>query len=223
MKELSIFIDESGDIGTKSLYYIVSLVFHDQADDLADTIRQHELTFKQDGMADIPFHMTPLMRAHEPYAALSIEQRKRYLAKFAAFAQHVPFKYHTFSYEKKLYATQEALFTRMKKDLIIFIYENIAFFQRNDIVKVYYDNGQRIVTRAVHGAFSYALNESSVVYRDATPQQYRLFQLADYLCGIELTRLHYSTSTQTGTDGIFFGNWGNFKKNYLKKVQKHLL
>lgn len=31
MKELSIFIDESGDVGSCSDYYLVAFVFHDQS------------------------------------------------------------------------------------------------------------------------------------------------------------------------------------------------
>ena len=41
MKELSIFIDESGDFGqtvNQSPYYIVTLLFHDQSDDITENI-----------------------------------------------------------------------------------------------------------------------------------------------------------------------------------------
>ena len=34
-KELSIFVDESGDRGGKARYYLLTLVFHDQADSIA--------------------------------------------------------------------------------------------------------------------------------------------------------------------------------------------
>ena len=42
MKEISIFIDESGDFGeyqTHSPYYIVSLVFHEQKDDISENVK----------------------------------------------------------------------------------------------------------------------------------------------------------------------------------------
>ena len=35
-KELSIFVDESGDRGGKARYYLLTLVFHDQADSIAE-------------------------------------------------------------------------------------------------------------------------------------------------------------------------------------------
>ena len=34
-KEFSIFVDESGDRGGKTRYYLLTLVFHDQADSVA--------------------------------------------------------------------------------------------------------------------------------------------------------------------------------------------
>lgn len=45
MSELSIFIDESGDFGQydyRAPYYIISMVFHNQALDLSDEIRKLE-------------------------------------------------------------------------------------------------------------------------------------------------------------------------------------
>ena len=36
MRELSIFVDESGDRGGKARYYLLTLVFHDQADSIAE-------------------------------------------------------------------------------------------------------------------------------------------------------------------------------------------
>ena len=49
MKELSIFVDESGDFGEYSYhspYYIITMVFHNQNDDIAQDIQKfnNELT-----------------------------------------------------------------------------------------------------------------------------------------------------------------------------------
>lgn len=37
-KELSIFVDESGDRGGKARYYLLTLIFHDQADSIAEAV-----------------------------------------------------------------------------------------------------------------------------------------------------------------------------------------
>lgn len=38
MSELSVFVDESGDLGGVSNYYLVTLVFHDQNDAIVERI-----------------------------------------------------------------------------------------------------------------------------------------------------------------------------------------
>lgn len=40
--ELSIFVDESGDRGGKSRYYLITLVFYTQADDVTDQVADYE-------------------------------------------------------------------------------------------------------------------------------------------------------------------------------------
>ena len=41
-KELSIFVDESGDRGGKARYYLLTLVFHNQADSIAEAVTGYE-------------------------------------------------------------------------------------------------------------------------------------------------------------------------------------
>ena len=48
-------------------------------------------------------------------------------------------------------------------------------------------------------------------------------QLADYICTLELTAIKYRDRCPTKTDETFFGKWGSFKKNYLRKLRKHRL
>lgn len=41
-KELSIFVDESSDRGGEARYYLLTLVFHDQADSIAEAVTGYE-------------------------------------------------------------------------------------------------------------------------------------------------------------------------------------
>lgn len=41
-KELGIFVDESDDRGGEARYYLLTLVFHDQADSIAEAVRGYE-------------------------------------------------------------------------------------------------------------------------------------------------------------------------------------
>ena len=53
------------------------------------------------------------------------------------------------------------------------------------------------------------------------PSKFRLQQVADYVCGIELTALKYEQDIQTRTDERFFGMKTSFKKNVMRKLRKH--
>ena len=52
MKELSIFIDESGDFGEiteRPAYYLVTLLFHDQKNEIASNVKRLEDSTKNSG------------------------------------------------------------------------------------------------------------------------------------------------------------------------------
>ena len=40
-RDLSIFVDESGDRGGKARYYLLTLVIHDQADSISDKVASY--------------------------------------------------------------------------------------------------------------------------------------------------------------------------------------
>jgi hypothetical protein len=82
MRELSTFADESGDSSTQSKYYLLTLVFHDQANDITPNITKHEQALRTAGLSDIPFHMSPLLNGHHDYEHLTLSQRKQLLVRF---------------------------------------------------------------------------------------------------------------------------------------------
>lgn len=62
MAELSVFIDESGNSRRDSKYYLLTLMFHKQAEDIKSLIDTYEISLIDRGLADIPFHINPLLR-----------------------------------------------------------------------------------------------------------------------------------------------------------------
>ena len=55
MKELSIFVDESGDFGEyekHAPYYIVTMVFYDQSVDISENLHKLDGSLKQMGYGD---------------------------------------------------------------------------------------------------------------------------------------------------------------------------
>lgn len=101
MKELSIFVNESGDPGTESKYYLVVLALHNQADGFEHYERDYQNSLAARGLDNIPMHLSPLLNGHDAYRNMDVEERKRYLAAFRVFLQYLPFHYAVFFYKKR--------------------------------------------------------------------------------------------------------------------------
>lgn len=219
MFELSIFIDESGSDGLRDKYYLVTLVVHEQDESLSDNIRLYEQSLADKNLPNIPFHASPLLNGHADYAGLSLAERKRLLSSFRVFARHVPVHYTTIALKTKEHASASAVSDAMRRRLIDFIFDNLSYFQEFDRVKIYYDNAQQSIVEAVRKAMNYALAKDTVIYKNASPADYRLSQVADYICTMEFTALKFSDKTPTATDEKFFGAWSQFKKGILKEIR----
>lgn len=219
MRELSIFVDESGDADFSSKYYVLTLVFHDQRDEISQNVSAYELSLRDRGLPNIRFHANPLMRAQGPYANLSEGQRALVFGGFYYFAKRLPITYKAFSYERGEVQAGE-LPTAMRRDLVNFFFYQLETLQRYDVIKVYYDNGQSAVTRALHGAIEYAVSVHAIEYRKWGVAEYRLAQVADLICAIELAGLKYARDEQTRSDEMFFGTRREFTRNYLRKIRK---
>ena len=54
MRELSIFVDESGSDGLSDRYYLLTVVMHDQSDSIAESIKAYEDALRAKGLPNIP-------------------------------------------------------------------------------------------------------------------------------------------------------------------------
>lgn len=219
MSELSLFLDESGSDNLHDTYYIIALVVHDQAEDLGESIDHYQRALRQQGLPDIPFHATPLLNGHDAYEGMDIATRKRLLSAFRVFFRHLPISYELVALRTREYASLDDVSAAMRRRIVDFLFDNLAYFQSFDNVKIYYDDGQQSIARALHKAIDYALSKNAVTYRLATASDYRLSQAADYICTAELTALKYQGKVSTATDEKFFGSWAQFKKGILKEVR----
>lgn len=220
MKELSIFIDESGDVGCVSDFYLVGLVFHEQSFDIDKNIRLYEAALREHNLDEMPFHFNPLINGNDDYRWKDIQRRKQQLHAFVTFFEHLPVTYKVLIYDKKMAKGFDGLAVAIERDLKVFLFDHLAYLQQFDSVKIYYDGGQSVVTKAVHRAIASCISREAIAYKDAVAGRYRLSQVADYVCGIELTNLKFERCLETKTDVAFFGAFGNFKKNFLKKLRK---
>ena len=121
-KELSIFVDKSGDRGGKARYYLLTLVFHDQAASVTEAVTGYEAKLARADLPNIPFHSEPLMNGHKDYEFLGIEQRKAILAYFSSFVRKLPISYTTLVYRRSQFEDPAKLTERMGRDISSAIY-----------------------------------------------------------------------------------------------------
>lgn len=223
MSELSVFADESGGRRGHSKYYLLTLVFHNQDDEILDSVGMYENSLGQSNLPNIPFHSEPLLNDRGIYENLDISARKKLLHSFAAMVRYLPISYHTFAYRRSEYENPAELSTRMKRDISGLLFDNLEFFQSFDDVKIYYDNGQDIVKQALDQSIGFVLSKNSVHRRRTSMTDYRLEQVADYLCTIELAAIKYAAKENGGTYDKFFGGIGTFKRNWFKQARRKWL
>ena len=61
---------------------------------------------------------------------------------------------------------------------------------------------------------------TNVDFRNASPQKYRLLQVADFICSLELLRQKYENNLLTKSEKSFFYKPQELQKNYLKSIKK---
>jgi hypothetical protein len=96
LKELSVFIDESGDFGayeSHSPLYLLTLVFHNQSSDITPNLLRLQDTMKQRRLPDYTVHAGPLIRRDNEYREMDMEERRKiFNTMFNAVLKNVEFK-----------------------------------------------------------------------------------------------------------------------------------
>ena len=90
MREISIFVDESGGQDGHSKYYVLTLVFHDQSFNLKEHLTRHRKGLADRGLDEVPFHAGPIMTGHDDFEYMDFETRKSYLTLFFISVQNSP-------------------------------------------------------------------------------------------------------------------------------------
>lgn len=99
MKELSIFVDESGDFGEYNVnapYYIISMILHDQTKDISEEINKLDSELTNLGFKNHVVHTEPLIRREEDYKNLSPNERRNIFTKLYYFVTKCNIQYKTF-------------------------------------------------------------------------------------------------------------------------------
>lgn len=178
-KELSIFIDESGDFGEydpRSPFYIISMVTHDQRNDISGQIRNLDRVLLETELKRDFVHVGPLIRREAEYQNLSVKERLRILKKLLAFVDKVEFKHGSFVVEKKHIKSDKGLIQKLSRQLSDFIRGHYPYFTSFDKLKIYYDNGQDGVVRILVAVFSTLFDNAE--FKRAAQKDYKMLHTA---------------------------------------------
>lgn len=221
MKELSIFIDESGDFGEvkeRPAYYLVTFVFHDQKEDIRQQVLKLEESVRISGFHLEYIHTGPLIRREEVFANYSIDERRKLLYKMLNFVNVCPIRYMTVAVDRKEAADKIKLSGKLAKEINTAFREYSDFFMEFDKVIVYYDNEQIELSAILNAVFS--IYFSNVEFRKAEPQKYRLLQAADFICSMELLKIKKNEKRLSKSEEKFFYKPQELKKTFFKSIEK---
>lgn len=222
MKELSIFVDESGDFGDyekHAPYYIVTLVLHDQDKDISNELKKLDEALEYLGYTEKKaIHTAPLIRREFPYQNYQPNERRAIFSKLYYFALNCDISYKSLIYKKNEYENIFKLEARMARELSQFIRDNHVFFGGFDSVILYYDNGQHELNKILNMVLATEL--SSYDIRKVIPNEYRLFQVADLICTLELLEIKAQTGTLSKSEELLFHSKRDLKKDFLKGIHK---
>lgn len=104
MKELSIFVDESGDFGDyaeHSSYYIISMILHDQSIDITKDVDWLESKLAELGYPNHCMHSGPIIRNEQEYKKDTLDNRRKLLKAIMVFFRHLEISCKTIAIEKK--------------------------------------------------------------------------------------------------------------------------
>ena len=223
-KILSIFIDESGDFGpyeTHAPYYLVSMVLHNQNIDISENIKVFDSHLSNLGYQHHAIHTGPLIRRESVYANAFIEDRKRLFNALFNFARKLDFQYSCIKIKKIECPDVITMTSKISKALASILLNNGDFWNGFDKLIIYYDNGQIELTKILTSVFNTLYTH--VEFRKVRPVDYKLFQIADLICTIELLAEKAETNSFSHSELEFFSNIREFKKNYLKHIKKKIL
>lgn len=221
-KILSIFVDESGDFGkidNRSPFYHVALILHEQKNDISESITRMERLLSNWGYNNHYIHVGPLIRKEKPYLEDIREIRKSIFNVLFQFTRHAPIEYIMLTMNKlKCKEYSKVGYTeQLSKLLAKTIRENNDYFNSFDKIILYYDYGQSELAIILTTTFNVFFDNFEI--KKSMPVDYRLLQVADLICTIEMMD-NKNSFTQSEND--FFWNRRTFTKNILKAIRTKL-
>lgn len=197
------------------------MVLHNQNNDISKNIKIFDTYLLDLGYKNHAIHTGPLIRRESIYSNDLIEERKHLFNTLFNFARKLDFQYTCIKVKKSECRDIITITSKLSKLLADTLRTNEDFWNSFDNVIVYYDNGQIELTKILTSVFSTLYTH--LEFRKVKPIDYKLFQIADLICTLELLAEKSKNNSFSRSELDFFNNVRNFKKNYLKPLRKKVL
>lgn len=224
-KTLSVFVDESGDFGKidpKSPNYYVAFVFHNQSIDISENIRKLDKYIQQQDYPPHAIHTGPIIRREKVYKNDIMEKRKALFNSLFHFARKLDIHYLCPRINKQeCDGGLNSYISRLSRAIFDELKAHYDYFKTFDLIINYYDNGQDELTKILISVFTTLF--PTVEFRKVKPVDYKLFQVADLICTMELTKDKADKNEFSNSEKEFFHSPKDFKKNLYKQLEKKKL
>ena len=225
-RTVSVFVDESGnfgDIEDPARYCIVTVVIHDQSIDISRQIAELDKANEDLGLdpSTFIFHTAPLIRQDGVFAAMSRKMRARILDRMLTFVRHTEFRFASFSVDTDFFDDSEKANQRLAADLIGFVSRQCRGLLATDEIKIYYDAGQKAVTKILADAFEEQSLGLHVSFSQGVEHlKYKMLQVADLLCTLDLIALRIKDGTGLNlAEKRFFSSPRILRRNIFKIIE----
>ena len=222
MNGIEIFIDESGDFGSydeRCPYYIVTMVFHESADNLYEQIQELEYRLSVLGFDNHCIHSSPAVRGEDQYRGMSVVPRRKLLMNFLAFIHNSNLRYKCFFAPKGKVDDEDSLLESLHSVIDPFLNDNYDRLAAYSQITVAYDKGQKQISELITDTLERRF--SNVRVTKTLPIHSRLSQVADFACTMK--RISFKLEkhgNMSKSEEVFFGSVKNFKQFWLKSLQK---
>lgn len=131
-----------------------------------------------------------------------MEDRRRLFNALFHFARKLDFRYICAKVKKNECPDLITMTIKVSKAIADALRNNSTFLNRFDRVLVYYDNGQTELSKILSSVFSVLY--ANIEFRRVQPIDYKLFQVADLVCTMELLSEKANNNSFSKSEQDFF-------------------
>lgn len=198
------------------------MILHDQSVDITDEIKALDSRMASLRFPPHAIHVAPIIRRESKfYVHDSIVHRKALFNAIYHFTRKIDIHYLCPGIRKSDCSDSIDMSLKLSRKIADAIDSNMNFFRQYDHLIVYYDNGQIELAKVLTSVFG--MKFSNLEFRKIKPDDYKLVQVADFICTMELLALKAEHKEFSNSEKEFFDSERSFKKNRLKLIQRKKL